>query len=303
MDFSTDRNNGGLMTKRHLFFVLSWSVLTTFLVVLPPFISKHGRTPSAFYPLDGASSQAVRYRYLVFPKIHHSQFKPVREAALRLYDRNSQESFRDTLIDFGSPVVVQLMPPAIAPCGELIARYKEHEASLRRAIANYWQRGGNQRCSEIIVTIVDEVSSPHLDFGSVRRETGRVLFLTEQGDGLAQMILWRDDHAKNSFAQVQPLDPKLDIGSGFSALPLDWPRLSAHRQRVRSARELRVPNDRYVKNILIDYGVSPWQCSSQLLGLKFVDSWGRNAHSQWCYGDSFPKMIENDHYYAYRVEE
>lgn len=127
--------------------------------------------------------------------------------------------------------------------------------------------------------------------------------MNERGGALAQIILWRDDYAKVNNSQVQPLDPQLDIGSGFSTLPLDWPRVEAHRDQIRSMTSLRMPYDGFVQKNLIERGQWPWNCHAQLLGINYRDSWGRKATSQWCYGDSFPKMIENDHYYAFRVEE
>lgn len=292
-------------------FLICWLVSTGILFVLPQLVEITGRLPSGIYPLDGARSSAVRHVYLVYPKVHHAQYASIRNEASRIsreidkYAASAGEAqaLRDSLVDFANPISVVVMPPLATTCSSIIDRYESHKAALKRAFAPYWQSGGQQNCTEIIVSVVDQAEEQHLDFRSVRRETGRVLFLNDRGGAMAQIILWRDDYAKVNTSQVQPLDPQLDIGSGVSTLPLDWPRIETHRNQVRSVMSLRLPYDGFVQKDLIERGQWPWSCRAQLLGINYRDSWGRKASSQWCYGDSFPKMIENDHYYAFRVEE
>ena len=294
-----------------LAFYILWSLSTAILVVIPNLYEFSGRNPSGTFPLDGAASTALRHRYLVFPKIHHTQYNQIRNNLSKIQEQLSHyastpeqlQKMRDSLVDFANPLSFVIMPPLMTSCGELVARYDSHSVALERALRGYWQRGGLQKCTEIVISVVDEASDPHLEFKAVKRETGRVIILNNQGGALAQLIMWRDDKMKLNTAQVQPLDPVLDVGSGFSSLPVDWPRLQTHRQSVRSITELRVPFDPYIKNSLIERGQSDWACGAQLLGLKYRDSWGRTATAQWCYGDTFPKILENDHYYAYRIEE
>lgn len=292
-------------------FLICWLASTGFLFVIPLLDDVIGRLPSGSYPLDGATNTAVRHIYLVFPKVHHSQFANIRAEVASISREiehyaptsNEAQALRDSLIDFANPVTVVVMPPLSTTCASIVERYDSHSAALKRAFAPYWQPGGDQRCTEIVASVVDQSDDQHLDFRSVRRETGRVLFLNNRGGALGQIILWRDDFAKVNNSQVQPLDPQLDIGSGFSTLPLDWPRIDAHRNQVRGMEQLRLPYDNYVQKTLIERGQWPWNCNAQLLGINYRDSWGRKATSQWCYGDAFPKMIENDHYYAFRIEE
>ena len=295
----------------HIAFYILWGLSTAFLAVIPSLYEFSGRNPSGTFPLDGAASTALRHRYLVFPKVHHVQYAQIRKHLTKIQDQLAQYSsspeqlqkLRDSLVDYANPLSFVIMPPLMSTCSELVARYESHSVALERALRGYWQRGGIQKCTEIVISIVDEANDPHLEFKAVKRETGRVVILNNQGGALAQIIMWRDDKMKLNTAQVQPLDPVLDVGSGFSSLPVDWPRLNTHRQNVRSLNDLRIPYDPYVKQMLAERGQAGWRCTAQLLGLKYRDSWGRMASAQWCYGDTFPKILENDHYFAYRIEE
>lgn len=291
-------------------FAVCWLLSTSVLVVLPYFVSKHGRDPSSSYPLAGANNTSIKHTYLVYPKVHHSQFSSIRKSVSYLreqigsyaHEPEMSQQMRDSLIDYANPIQVMIMPPVKQTCLEMTKRYSNHEAALARALGSYAQ-DNKKFCIEIVVTVIDLSEDQHLEFRAVRRETGRSLILNEEGGPLAQIILWRDDYAKTNTAQVQMLDPNQDIGSGLSILPLDWPRLEVHHNQLRSIIELRVPHDSFVKNSLKNQGLLPWKCNAERLGLRYRDSWGRLATSQWCYGDAFPKIIENDHYYAFRVED
>lgn len=277
---------------------------------IPHWLDQSGRYPSGTFPLEGANSNAIRYQYLVFPKVHHVEHKAIREdlpalsRSVEKYTDDLQERLRikDSMIDFANPVTYEVLPPKQIPCFEIVERYRSNSAALQRALKDYWT-SSTTICNELIISIVDSENDQHLDFKAVKREIGRVLILNNSGGALAQMILSRDDKTNVNSSFVQPLDPNLDIGSGFSILPLDWPRLTTHRQNIKSELEFRVPADSFVKNKLRSLGQIPVHCDSQLLGLKYNDSWGRTALAQWCYGDTFPKVLENEHYYAFRIDE
>jgi len=294
-----------------LLFSITWLVCCGVLFTLPSLFDDSGRNPSGTFPLDGTNNNAIRYQYLVYPKIHHTEYEQVRRElpviakSIEKYAVNETElvKLKDSLIDFGNPIEYTVLPPRANPCSEIVSRYEAHAAALKRALRPYWSGNGSTICNEIIVTVVDSDSDQHLDFKAVKRETGRVLILNDNGGALAQIILWRDDKTKLKSAFVQPLDPIIDIGSGFSIMPLDWPRLIAHRQDIKSVEEFRIPSDSFVRNNLKSKGQLHTRCNSQQLSLKFRDSWGRTASAQWCYGDSFPKTLENEHYFAFRVEE
>lgn len=294
-----------------LLFSITWLVCCGVIFTLPSIFEDSGRNPSGTFPLDGANNNAIRYQYLVYPKIHYTEFEEVRRElpnltkSIEKYAVNEAEQTRlkDSLIDFANPIEYTVLPPKANPCSEIVSRYEAHAAALKRALRPYWNGNGSTICNEIIVTVVDHESDQHLDFKAVKRETGRVLILNNNGGALAQIILWRDDKTKLKSAFVQPLDPAIDIGSGFSIMPLDWPRLASHRGGIKSVDEFRIPADSFVRNNLKSKGQMHSRCNSQLLSLKFRDSWGRMASAQWCYGDSFPKTLENEHYFAYRMEE
>lgn len=292
-------------------FLTCWLLSIGVLFSIPYLDDMAGRIPSGSYPLEGGAYTRTHHTYLVFPKVHHAQFSSIRHETSRIsreiekYAPTANEiiALKDSLIDYANPITVAVMPPVTASCASFVERYESHQAALKRAFASHWQPGGNQNCTEIMVTVTDQNDDQHLEYRSVRREYGRILFLNDRGGALAQILLWRDDYSKVKNSQVQPLDPLLDVGSGFSTLPLDWPRIDMHRQQIREMESLRLPYDGFLQKRLMARGLWPWSCSTQLLGLRYRDSWGRNATSQWCYGDSFPKIIENDHYYAFRVEE
>lgn len=294
-----------------IIFALFWLLSTAILVGMPSLVDFNGRFPAGTFPLEGGNSSALKHQYVVFSKIHHVQYPNIRKnvpkilAQIDSYASSeiSLNYMRDSLIDFASPVIFTVMPAITIQCSDLLRRYQSHAVALQRALAGYWQPGGIENCTEILVSVVDQAGDQHLDFKAVKRETGRVLILNSRGGALAQIILWRDDKTKVSNAQVQPLDPVLDIGSGFSSLPLDWPRIETHRRNIKSVSTLRIPYDNFVEAYLKERGQIPWNCDAQLLGLRYRDSWGRTATAQWCYGDSFPKILENDHYFAFRIEE
>ncbi len=293
-----------------LLFSISWLVCLGILFVIPHWLVESGRYPSGTFPLDGARTSAIRYQYLVFPKVHHIEHEEIRKdlpefsRAISHFggDLLEQTRLKDSLVDYANPVIYEVLPLRQSLCRDIADRYRANSAALRRAIGEYWSSDTTQ-CNELIVTIVDNAEEQHLDFKAVKRETGRILVLNNSGGALAQMILYRDDVLKVNSAFVQPLDPNLDIGSGFSIIPLDWPRLETHRQNIKSENAFRVPADNFVYGKLRMMGQLPKNCESQLLGLKYRDSWGRTASAQWCYGDTFPKTLENEHYYAIRLEE
>lgn len=294
-----------------LLFSITWLICCGVLFTLSTWLNESGRNPSGAFPLDGATSNAIRYRYLVYPKIHYSEYEEIRQEiptlrqGIEKYASNESEllKLKDSLIDYANPIEYIVLPPRANPCSEIVSRYQSHTTALKRALRSYWNGNGSTVCNEIIVTVVDSDNDQHLDFKAAKRETGRVLILDDNGGARAQIILWQDDKTKLKSAFVQPLDPILDIGSGFSIMPLDWPKLTAHRQNIKSETEFRIPADQFVRNSLHQRGQIQARCGSQLLSLKYGDSWGRTASAQWCYGDSFPKTLENEHYFAFRLEE
>ncbi len=293
-------------------FSICWLTCIAVVMLMPRFMRDVGRIPSGTYPLDGAVSTNVRHQYLVFPKIHHVHENEIRSEIESLLqeikareemDAKKIKRWRDALVDFASPLTIVMQPPINGPCSAVLERNSTHAVALERAMRSYWRPGMNQQCIEITATVLQRESDSYLEFRSHQREMGRTVVMNKNGGALAQILLWRDDRSGRGYGQVQALDPNLDIGSGLSPFPLDWPNLELHRDLIRSAHELRLPQDAFVRQILENRGQALWQCAAQLLQLDYRDSWGRSAHAQWCYGDAFPKILENDHYYAFRLEE
>lgn len=295
-------------------FGICWLFSVAVVLLMPRFVNElnQARYPSGTYPLDGAASTTRAEQYIVFPKVHHAHENTIRveieNLLLKIRDRGEASAeevkrWRDSMVDFGRPIIVRLNAPVISDCAQVLERHPTHAIALERAIRSYWRPGVSAQCIEISARVVANTGDDYSHFRANQREIGRTLIMNRLGGALAQVLLWRDDRSSRDYGQVQALDPNLDIGSGLSPFPLDWPNLKIHRDMIRSTQALRIPFDRYVKKQLEARRQGGWRCNMQLLEVDYHDSWGRLAHAQWCYGDAVPKVLENDHYYAYRMEE